>query len=303
MSLLGQLRRWRARRLHATANDSLQIEIGEHELSRPRLLGQSRCGRLSWTARLDDQPVKILECHDTEHARFLEQLSTHPRLGRHFPEPVLRAGPFLLVRWIDGEVVRWGRDRRLVPAVAGLQAQLHLERSVPELPAGSFSYLEFLEERWRRYQSVFPLAEGFEGIRSVLDGQRPQLATALCHPDLTAANLVVERSTGRIKVIDNELLGLGVYHPVDLLATFRSFGAGLRRQLAPVYAEAYAAAGGDLGALTANQDYFQALWLLARIGALLQEGAIGHATELAHSWQRDSYRGPELFELAARQIS
>lgn len=300
MSLVSRLRRRRSRHLQAAANARLQLEAGGHELSQPRLLGLSRCGRLRWTARLDGQPVKILECHDSEHAEFIEAVSGSSQLCRHFPEPLLRQGPFLLVRWIDGDVVRWRRGQRFVAAVARLQAALHAEADPPELSPGSFSYVELLQERWRRYQSVFPFQRTFERIVAVLDRESPSLSPALCHPDLTGANLVVERSTGRIRVIDNELLGRAACYPIDLLATLRSFGSRLRRQLGPTYLEAYAAAGGDLGLLLDNRAYLEALWLLVRIGAALQEGAFGYAAELARDQKPDRDSGPGVFEMAAR---
>lgn len=298
MRLLARLRRWRSRRLHRAANDRLAAEIGDHRLSQPRLLGSSRVGRLRWTARLDGRPVKVLECHDPAQALFIEEVSASPQLREHFPEPLLREGPFLVVRWIDGAEIDWRRDRRLVPAVGEIQARLHAQHELAGRPPGEFSYLRFLEARWRRYQSVFPLRQTLEHLLWILDEQAPRLAPALCHPDLSAANLVVERSTGRIKIIDNELLGSGSYYCVDLLATYRSFGSR-RRRLAHRYLQAYAEAGGQLGLLSEHRGYLEAVWLLAHVGSLLQDGAIGHAVELARDWREGRHREPELLDLAA----
>ena len=96
MSLFDGVRRWRARRLHRAASDRLAIDVGGQRLSHPRLLGASRCGRLTWAARLDGRPVKVLECHDPEQAAFIDGVSTSPSLGEHFPEP-LWSGDFAVV--------------------------------------------------------------------------------------------------------------------------------------------------------------------------------------------------------------
>lgn len=299
MSLIPALRRWRARRVHRAANDRFEVEIGGRHLSRPRLLGLSRCGRLRWTARLDGRPVKILECHDAGQAAFIEQVSASKPLRGHFPEPLLREGPFLVVRWVEGAVINWRRDSRLLPAVAGLQARLHAQRELAACAAGGFAYLAYLEARWRRYQSIFDLQQTLEQLLGFLEERDPQLVPALCHPDLSGANLVVERSTGRLVIIDNELLGSGGDYPFDLLVTARSFGSRPRQRLLAPYLEAYAEAGGEAWLLADHRSRLEALWLLARVGALLQDGAIGHAVELARSWREGRHRGPEILDLAA----
>lgn len=302
MSLLRAARRWRARRAREEANDALRLTLDGAALTRPRLLGMSRAGRLSWRAHLDGRPVKIYECHSAEQAEFLEAVATRPELGPDFPAPVARRGALLIVEWVAGQPISrrdLERDPRLLARLAQMQARLHAVAS-QELPEPSFSYPEWLTRRWRRRQGVLPFQEALDRLLEILEGAAPDLEPRISHPDVSGANLVVEAPGAAPRLVDNELLSAGPWYPVDLLATHHSFGAGSRQGLARAYLEAYAEAGGRTAALAEHGRYFEALWRLARIGSLLQDGAFGHAAAEARSCLEGAAAAHPLVVLARR---
>ena len=93
---------------------------------------------------------------------------------------------------------------------------------------------------------------------------KPVMETRLSHPDLSKSNLLRENSSGRIFVIDNELLGVGHGWILDkknsLLATDPTPEPGMEGLPA---------------------DFIQACWKLRKIGSALDAGNLVLAAKLA----------------------
>jgi len=190
--------------------------VGTLTLSALRLLGTSKAGHPSWIAQLDGQPVKIYECHNEVHAQFIEEVTTQPVLRDHMPKCLHRQGAYLIVEWIRGEPLTWEKVRHdpdILRRVARLQASIHSTQISRVSP--SFDYRSYLENRLERYAGVLPLDNLRKDAYAALDHNSLVSEKCLSHPDLTACNIVVEKETGSLKLIDNELLTQNNYYLID----------------------------------------------------------------------------------------
>jgi len=264
------------------------FEVGTLTLSALRLLGTSKVGHPSWIAQVDGQPVKIYECHNQVHAQFIEEVTTQPVLRDHMPKCLHRQGAYLIVEWVRGEPLTWEKVRHdpdILRRVARLQASFHSTQI--SSVSSSFDYKAYLKNRLERYVGVLPLDRLTKDTYAALDHDFLVSSNYLSHPDLTARNIVVEKGTGSLKLIDNELLTQNNYYLIDLFNTYWSFGKRLRSQLVEPYLVHYMESGGDLSYLIDHERFFNLLWHLRIIGSLLQAGKVHTIQEAFEVAQQD----------------
>jgi serine/threonine protein kinase len=259
----------------------------------------SKAGRLAWFAHMNGQPVKIYECHNEAQAIFIEMVSNNEPLKRYFPACLIRDGIYLVVEWIDGKSItlkQLRRSKKILSQIANIQAALH-SNAVSSLESAGFSYIDYLKKRLERFKGIFVLEEVIEKIYTIIDYNAPLVKERVSHPDLTASNLIVQDGTGKLKVIDNELLTQNPYYSVDLLNTHHSFGRKNRNKIIERYLRCYVDHGGDLSILIEHEHFFNALWHLRLIGTYLQSGSIGRAFQLAQDYERGDYDAHPVVEL------
>ncbi len=112
------------------------------------------------------------------------------------------------------------------------------------------------------------------------------------HADVTPANLIIEKRTGRLKLVDNELLNQSWYYLIDLFNTYASLGNS--RDLAKSCLQSYQETGGNFVMLLEHRRFFLALWGLRIIGSALQAGDISRAFRLADTLRSDDFRSHPL---------
>lgn len=249
------------------------FEVGALTLTAPRLLGMSKAGQLSWTAEIDGRPVKIYECQSEAHARFIEQVTDIPELQEHMPRCFLRKGTHIIVEWVLGEPLSWRTARQnndMLQRLAKLQATVHSIQVQGASPG--FDYKRYLTERLDRYSGILPMEGAGMAPWAALDHDHLASKDRLSHPDFAARNIVVEKGTGFLKLVDNELMTQNNYYLIDLFNTYWSFKQGLRSEFFEQYLTHYVERGGDLRPLVNDEQFFSLLWRVRTIGTLLQAG-------------------------------
>ncbi len=233
-SLVASVRDWlRGRRPSATMpTGGIDLEFAGWQLTDVRPLQRpgrprSKAGNLAWFARTrtDGRPIKILRCASSAQAELIDTTSRDPLLSGHLPSPVFRVAEYVAAEWIEGEGLEWSRlrhDEELREKVAFIQASVH-SRAAPATTHGSFDYERFMLDRARGLSGILPLGATIDRLERDL-GSGSSLQARLSHPDITAANLVIQQGSGRLVIIDNELLNWARLPMIDLLNTCFSEG-------------------------------------------------------------------------------
>lgn len=174
--------------------------------------GVTKVGRLSFSGWINDKKVKIYSCHSSA------QVDLRLALGKlsftHFSLPSVLAveGNIVVEEWIEGEPVK---------SVGAFESALtcniinefhvstcYLRREL--LVSSPFCYFEdYLVARLGRWRGVAQIAEMLSTWQTQLASLESVIAPKLCHPDLSARNMIRSSRDGRFVVVDNELLGVG----------------------------------------------------------------------------------------------
>ena len=184
----------------------------------------TKAGRLSLQGRMpDNRKVKIYSGYSPAQISLrteLDQLKLDPPIC--FPRVVLNDDFLLVEEWVDGTPLNelpTAKSMNYAPQVEALLKQFQSDSFLSALAkkhAGSFCYLnDYLISRlsiWAQWQPVKALIGEWERTeKAVVD----LLPIFLSHPDLSLSNLIVQHSTGKLYVIDNELLGVGRSWVID----------------------------------------------------------------------------------------
>jgi len=232
----------------------------------------TKAGRLSLAGYLTNgQKVKVYGVFGPEQVALRGALQgLQPIEGLHWPSLLAYGDGLVVEEWIDGvplnklPAAEWPKHAEIV------QAFLHACQSSPRLQAlaaqhqGAFCYIkDYLLPRiqpWTHWQPVAHLLHDWQQVCDAADGKIPG---CLSHPDLSLSNLVLQRDTGKLFVIDNELLGVG---PGWVLDGSNSFCK--RHPLGAVFDEEV-------------QRFAAVSWRLRLVGSALDAGHFKHAAELA----------------------
>jgi serine/threonine protein kinase len=280
-----------------------QVSLDGDIVSNVESLGVSKAGNLSWSGWLGRQRVKIYQTFSHDQASFIQQVSEHPGLGSYFPRVFYRRNEYLVVEWVKGKTVDLREIRRhpsWIEQIAELQVTLHHQRITVEQVG--FDYLSFLKNRLLRYLGPIEPTDAIQSILQIVRDWRPFGQCNLCHPDITPSNLMIQTTTRRLKLIDNELLTQSVYYPIDLFNTHKSLGPRLGSDLLEPYLVHYVENGGDLTLLAEHEQFFCALWHLRLIGSSLQNGAIGEAFQLAQQYVEGHAEAHPLIQLVKERF-
>lgn len=306
LSLADKLLNWAAR-LSREKEEKFSFELEGRVFSKVSLFRKkssgvlSKAGRLSWFALMDGEPVKIYECHSELQAVFIEKVSNLPMLRAYFPACLVRIGAYLVVRWVKGNPVTWHRalrDQDVLYRMAKMQAVIHGHKIEGRMASSTFDYISYLRNRLQYYKGILPIDDALKRIDSSLHEASLTTTEHISHPDFTARNVIIEESSGDVKIIDNELLTQNQYYLFDLFNTHYSLDGILRNKILERYLIHYTASGGDLTDLVENERFFTALWYLRLIGSLLQGGPIGKAVKLSRHYAKGDVEPHPLVRLA-----
>lgn len=252
--------------------------VGGYPVSDLHLLGGyhrpgiTKAGRLSVKGLCDGRVVKVYSAHSAVQVRL--RLALQEAIlpsGMCFPEIVASDDHLVAERWVEGTSLTRLRGKPLADAAervrhflgecAGEPRLLELARRYD----GSFCYLEdYLLQRLGAWRNVREIAMFVEKWQDEYARVKSVLPRRLTHPDLSLANLLLEKGTERLFIVDNELLGVGAGWILDWHNSL------LRERQLPLLEPSR----GE------TERFIQMTWRLRRLGSALDGGDFRRALEI-----------------------
>lgn len=178
--------------------------------------GITKAGRLSFRGLCAGRMVKVYSVHSPAQAALRLAVRDLTIGGCAFPEVIAADEHLIAEAWIDGEPAESLSGEARAAALAAVDRFLAARTSEPSLldlaarHADAFCYIEhYLFARlgpWQHWDPVRSFIADWHAARERLAAPLPAY---LSHPDVSGSNLLRERSSGRLLIIDNELLGVG----------------------------------------------------------------------------------------------
>ncbi|MVW76084.1 hypothetical protein [Pseudomonas xionganensis] len=178
--------------------------------------GVTKAGRLSFAGYCEGRKVKVYSAYGPAQIALRQAVQGLDLDGCGFTELLAVDDELVVEAWVEGcSVTQLPGDQQLAAAerVRQLLHELHHGKASLALATAhdqAFCYLQdYLLVRlgvWRHWSLVADFLQQWQARYAEL-GER--LPVRLSHPDLSAANLVLEQGSGRLLIIDNELLGVG----------------------------------------------------------------------------------------------
>lgn len=231
--------------------------------------GITKVGRLSFSGYCQGRKVKVYSVSSTEQALLRSSLQTADLCGFTFPEIVAIDDCVIVESWVEGvacDKLR-GKSKAIAKDIlSNFFVMAHCENLLQPIVsrhASSFCYFEdYLQERLKIWLPLKPIGDFYSRWRLLWGGFRNIVPSRLCHPDLSARNLIFDHRNCRLVSVDNELLGVGPGWILDI----RNSWLGADRI--------------DHG-FSRYPELSDAAWRLRTLGSLLDAGKVGSAVRLA----------------------
>ncbi len=194
-------------------NDNVKIKLGDLKISevRPVVEGRmlTKVGRISLRGKLDGREVKIVEYANREHASFAADLMSGEAAFRYFPEVYGIHDEFVVSGWVSGRKVTPRDILRSADHRGQLREFLDILHGMPPSGPAGFDYVEdLILPRFARACRALGLADLLDRVeKSWLAVKELADRAYISHPDLSPANMIVEKN-GQLKFVDNELLNV-----------------------------------------------------------------------------------------------
>ena len=211
-------REWLAQLLTRRGGQFLDLVVNGALISNVQPLGNfltpgvTKVGRLSFVGWLDGKKVKIYSTHSDRQAKLRVHLDSYSFSSFSFPSVLAYDKCMIVEEWVDGVSVKPGVNCE-ESATSGIIKEMHhftsqLDRAW--MDKSPFCYFEdYLLARLERWQGVRQVSEFLSSWRQEFSSIETLISPRLCHPDLNPRNMIKCSTSGKIFVIDNELLGIG----------------------------------------------------------------------------------------------
>lgn len=235
--------------------------------------GITKAGRVSFSGMFEGKRVKVYGTYSADHAKL--RLSLEPTdLGRQFfPRLIASDETHIVEEWIDGVPLKKVEGSLFERAAGEIERLLYECRNSRELirlaanHAGAFCYFQdYLVRRLEQWCVLDFVRQFVLSWQEAYDRVKDRIEVRLSHPDLSAANILLEKKSGRFVVIDNELLGAGRGWILDRRNSFLKDSAGGR--------ENHADSGLDKGFVNES-------WRLRLLGSALDAADFERAHTIA----------------------
>lgn len=206
----------------ALPTDFGTISIGSHRISHLTPLGRARhpgitkAGRLSFSGRCNGRKVKVFSLFSPQQAALRIALQRTTFAGCAFPEIVAADDALIAEAWVPGPPVSElasAERQNAHAAVAGFLDDLHTRSDLADVACAfstAFDYLgHYLVPRLDPWTALDDIKNFMSNWHAAHTQATRSLPCRLSHPDLSANNIIREEKTGRLVIIDNELLGAG----------------------------------------------------------------------------------------------
>jgi len=178
--------------------------------------GISKVGRLSFRGLCDGRKVKIYSFFSKRQMALRVAVQNLCFNDFGFPEIISVDDNLIIEEWVYGTPVHTLNSSARFHVAGVVAAFLQANREQPavidlvETHRGAFCYLQdYLLLRlgvWLYLDEVRQFALSW---LKDYDDLRSELPEYLSHPDLSQTNLIIEKNSGRVISVDNELLGVG----------------------------------------------------------------------------------------------
>ncbi len=220
--------------------------------------GVTKAGRLSFAGFCEGRKVKVYSAFSSEQIALRHAVQEVDLGGCAFPEIVASDDHLVAEAWIEGASAAVLKGNELSHAEAAIREFLYANRHselmlrLAKGNVGAFCYLQdYLIKRLSTWQHWSLLNEFVSDWQRTYESVCDESAVCLSHPDLSLNNLVYERKTKKLYLIDNELLGVGVGWVLDWKNSL------IRSSAAPAYHAGV------------SPEFMEKTWRLRRVGSAL----------------------------------
>jgi hypothetical protein len=235
--------------------------------------GITKAGRVSFCGLFEGKKVKVYSTNSADHTKLRVSLEPTDLGRRFFPRLIASDKTHIVEEWIDGVPLKKIEGSLFERAAGEIERFLYECRNRQELVrlaanhAGAFCYFQdYLVKRLDPWCVLDFVRQFFLSWQDAYARVKDKIEVRLSHPDLSAANILLEKKSGRFVVIDNELLGAGRGWILDRRNSFLQDSAGGR--------ETHANSGLDKGFVNES-------WRLRLLGSALDAADFERAYTIA----------------------
>lgn len=181
-----------------------------------RQLGITKAGRVSFSGLFEGKRVKVYSTYSADHAKLRVSLESTDLGQQFFPRLIMSDKTHMVEEWIDGlplTKLDCSLFDRAAEEIKKFLSECQNSKELIQMAArhiGAFCYFQdYLIKRLEPWCVLDFVQEFILSWRDAYERIKDNIEIRLSHPDLSEANILREKKTGRFVVIDNELLGVG----------------------------------------------------------------------------------------------
>jgi len=238
-----------------------------------RQLGITKARRVSFSGLFEGKKVKVYSTYSAGQAKLRMSLESTDLGHQFFPRLIVSDKTHVVEEWIDGLPLKKldcslferaaEEIRRFLSECQNSKELIHVAANHGEAFCYFQDYLIKRLEPWRVLDFV---QEFILSWQDAYERVKDNIEVRLSHPDLSEANILLEKKTGRFVIIDNELLGIGRGWILDRRNSFLKVFSG--------NAEAYSNRG-------IEKEFLNESWRLRLIGSALDASDFKRAYTIA----------------------
>jgi hypothetical protein len=227
--------------------------------------GVTKAGRLSFAGVYKGRKVKVYSGHSAAQNALRQDIQLLDFKSCGFPEVLAVDKDLVVEAWVEGKSVSELKGRDFAKAETAILHFLEENTTRTELqaiaakhPAAFCYFRDYLLPRlgkWRHLSFVEDFISAWQARYLQLEAP---LGSHLTHPDLSAANIVRDSTTGRFIIIDNELIGVGRGWILDRYNSFLAFE----------------------GPPDVSTDFIALTWRLRQLGSAIDAGDLPRAQSI-----------------------
>lgn len=166
--------------------------------------GISKAGLFSYSGYVDNKKVKIYSCFSDKQADLRIKMIDY-NFSCKFPLVLARRGKVLIDEWIEGETLSKLNNTLLKNKAKKVFAFMCECKNIDinNFDIESFDYLEYLKNRIENSG-----IDRFEKLYQDWCNRNINTELMLCHNDLSRDNIVFNKQTNDLYIVDNEMLGI-----------------------------------------------------------------------------------------------
>ena len=178
--------------------------------------GITKAGRVSFSGLFEGKRVKVYSAYSAGHAKLRVSLESTDLGQRFFPRLIVSDKTHVVEEWIDGLPLKkldGSLFERAAVEIKRFLSECQNSKELIQMAAdheGAFCYFQdYLIKRLEPWRVLDFVQEFILSWQDAYERVKDSIGVRLSHPDLSEANILLGKKSGRFVVIDNELLGVG----------------------------------------------------------------------------------------------